>query len=798
MREIIYNFYAKKTIKNAKKIVKKSKFFFDKYSKLSDEEIKKEYEKISNKIQKISVNYTEHKKFLPQLLGMIKTASERTIGINPYDVQLIGAVILDAGKIAEMKTGEGKTLTASISAIINSVYGKSIHIVTVNDYLAKRDAETMRPLYNFFGLDTGVIYSNQSMYEKYEMYLKPVVYATNTELGFDYLRDNTVNEWEEKVFRGERFFVIIDEVDSVLIDEARTPLIISNKEINLEDINMYLKAKDLAEKLKRNKDYEVDKKNKSVILTEDGLKKAESFLKINNLYEDKRGILFAHRLNNAIYAKELLNKDKDYTIRINHETGKEEVILIDEFTGRLSIGRSLSDGLHQAIEAKEGINITPENKTMAKITYPNFFNLYKKVAGMTGTALTQREEFMEIYRLEVIPVPTNEPVIRKDKNDFIFGSSETRDKAVIKNIKELHKKKQPVLVGTTNVETSERISVLLKKEGISHEVLNAKNNEREAEIIAKAGQKGAVTISTNMAGRGTDIKLGEGVKELGGLFVLGVERNENRRIDDQLIGRAGRQGDPGESRFFLSLEDKLLQIFGGESVKRFYKTMKEEKKPIESKFLTRAIKKAQKNIEGMYFEMRKNLLKYDNALDKQRKMYYKMRDFILLAKKEDFIEKINRYTEEINLSKEKTQKVKEIIDFIAKNESINEERFFKNIFIRIMDEEFLDFLNAVEILREGIHLRGMSQKDPFVEYNRESFMLFENFINNVKKRILEEVAEIDIEQIKRDIETVQNSFDKEQIVGMKVENLLENIVNNNEITKENPLSKLDKKIIFDF
>jgi len=756
MKDAIYNFYAKKTIKKARKAVKKSETFYQKYLQMKDEEIKKEYQKISEEIQKISTNRTEHRKFLPELLAMIKVGAARTLGMTPYDVQLIGAIILDLGKIAEMKTGEGKTLTASIAAILNAVYGKPIHIVTVNDYLAKRDAETMRPLYNFFGLDTGVIYSNQPVFEKPEMYSKPVVYATNTELGFDYLRDNTVGEWDEKVFRGERFFAIIDEVDSILIDEARTPLIISNREMDREDLEMYLKAKELADRLVLGEDYEIDKKNKSVMLTEKGLEKAERFFGIPNLYEDKKGILFAHRLNNAIYAKELLEKDKDYTIRKNPENGKEEIVLIDEFTGRLSIGKSLSDGLHQAIEAKEGVEITPENKTIAKITYPNFFALYKKVAGMTGTALTQREEFMEVYGLEVVPVPTNRPVIRKDRSDFVYGSSKTRDKAVIKTIKELHKKGQPVLVGTTNVETSERISTLLKKEGIPHEVLNAKNHEREAEIIAKAGQRGAVTISTNMAGRGTDIKLGEGVKELGGLFVLGVERNENRRIDDQLIGRSGRQGDPGESRFFLSLEDNLLKIFGGDSVKRVYKSMKNEEAPIESGFLTRAIKKAQKNIE------------------------------------------------EINPEEDKVKKIKEVVKFVTENEYVNEEKFFRNIFIRIMDEEFLEFLNAVETLREGIHLRGMSQKDPLVEYKKESYILFKNFIYNVKERILNELAETDVEKVKEEIESAKYALEvqndsSQNVIGKNVSELLKGIPETNPPqNEENVLNKIDKRIVFDF
>ena len=786
MREFLYNLFAKKTLKKAEKYVKQAKKKADDiYAKMSSKEIREKYEEFSKIVAFEAKDYTEHRKFLPDLLAMIKIASQRTLGLNPYDVQLMGAVVLDMGKIAEMKTGEGKTLTAAIAAIINALYKKPIHIVTVNDYLAKRDAATMSPLYNFFGLDTGVIYSEQPDYEKKEMYLKSIVYATNTELGFDYLRDNLVGDYSDKTFQGERFFCIIDEVDSVLIDEARTPLIISNKNLTEEDKEMYLKADYLAKTLEKDRHYEIDKKNKTISITEQGLLEAEKALGVSNLYSSYEGILFAHRLNNAIYAKEFLKKDKDYIIFKNPRTGKDQIVLIDEFTGRMTIGKSLSDGLHQAIEAKEKLEITPENKTIAKITYPNFFSLYKKVSGMTGTAVSQREEFMSVYGLEVIPIPTNRPVIRKDRKDLIFATSDIRDRKVVEKIKELYKKGQPVLVGTTSVGKSEKLSMLLKKENIPHEVLNAKNHAKEAEIIEKAGRKGAVTIATNMAGRGTDIKLDEEAKKLGGLYVIGVERNESRRIDNQLIGRSGRQGDPGESRFYLSLEDNLLKIFAnGPLVKKIYDSMKESEEPLESAILTRTIYKAQKSIEGMHFEIRKNLLEYDNVLDKQRKFYYRIRDEILLANTETFFEKIKKYQEEVQIEKELKEKVEEVLDFIKENkDKIDTERFFKDLFLRIMDEEFLEFLNTVETIREGIHLRSFSQKDPLTEYKKESFVLFEDFLDSTKKRILKEIAAIDIDLVKKEIERQEKMKEElEQNLNEKTSGEIGYLIQNNQTT----------------
>jgi preprotein translocase subunit SecA len=820
VKNFIYNFYSKKELKKAEKTVKKINEFYNKNKHMSDKAISNMFTDIKLNVLtgKASGNFTAHRKYETELLGLIKIASERVLNMNPYDVQLIGAIILDKGKIAEMKTGEGKSLTAAVAALYNSVYDETVHIVTVNDYLAKRDADFFKPLYNFFGIDSGVIYSNQDIYEKKNEYKKAIVYATNSELGFDYLRDNTVTSKSEKTFDRMRYFTIIDEVDSILIDEARTPLIISQKMLTEHDREEYEKADKLAKMMKEGEDYEINLKEKNVMITEEGLKKAEEFIGIDNLYGETKGIRFAHRLNNAIYANKILKKDKDYTIIKNKETGEDEIVLIDEFTGRLSIGKSLSDGLHQAIETKEGVKITPENKTIAKITYPNLFSIYKKVAGMTGTALTQREEFLKVYGLEVIPVPTNRPVAREDLNDLIYGEKSVRDKKVIEKIKELNKKGRPVLVGTTSVEASERISALLKKEGIKHNVLNAKNHEREAEIIAEAGKKGAVTVSTNMAGRGTDIKLDDETRKLGGLYVIGVERNENRRIDDQLRGRSGRQGDPGTSRFYLSLDDKLLKVFSNsKSIERLRKTMKGEEIPIESSFVTRAIKKAQQNIESLNTQIRKNLLKYDNVLDKQRKLYYQIRDEIMeIENPEIFKEKIFNYFKEtyqngqreidetsIEKIKNIEKKLKENLDFIFGEPQIDKNLFFKTMFLRIFDEEFLNFLDALDVVKEGIYLRGMAQKDPLVEYTKESNILFENLIKETKRRIVEEMSELDIEAVKENLQRHMDnySFDKgdNELIGASIDDILrENDGIPTSVFSENPLAKIKKPIKIKF
>ena len=601
-----------------KKEIKKINALEAKYQALSDENLQKVFNSIKQQVQEAKNPESALIKALPLSFAFTREASKRVLGMRHFDVQLIGGIALHEGKIAEMKTGEGKTLVATLPVCLNAMLGKGVHIVTVNDYLAQRDAETMRPLYEFLGYSVGIIIGgNYDDSNRLAQYSCDIVYGTNNEFGFDYLRDNMKYDYNQKVQKNHHF-AIVDEVDSILIDEARTPLIISGPANKV--LENYKIANEVALKLKEEKDYTIDEKNRVILLTEEGISHAEKLFNIDNLYSIENAIL-AHHLDQALKANNLFKKDKDYVLRDG------EVVIVDEFTGRLSEGRRFSEGLHQALEAKEGVKIKEESQTLADITYQNYFRLYDKLAGMTGTAQTEASEFLQIYNLEVVSIPTNLPIQRKDLNDLIYKTEKEKFKALVEKIVELHKKGQPILVGTASIEKSEKIHELLKSQRIPHSVLNAKHHAQEAEIIKDAGNKGAVTIATNMAGRGVDIKINDEVRQLGGLYIIGTERHESRRIDNQLRGRSGRQGDPGTSQFYLSLEDPLLRIFGSDKIKNIMdKLGLDEGEHIESKLVTRSVENAQKKVENMHFEARKHLLEYDDVANEQRKAIHLLSD----------------------------------------------------------------------------------------------------------------------------------------------------------------------------
>ena len=788
----------------------------EKYEKLSDEELKNEFNKIKENILNEIANGADEQdtlnKYLNDVFAMVREAGKRVLNMRHFDVQLVGGMVLHEGKIAEMKTGEGKTLVATLPVVLNAILGKGVHVVTVNDYLAQRDASEMGKLYEFFGLTTGCVVGGMEDYERKEAYAKDITYGTNTEFGFDYLRDNMVFDINDKVQRGH-YYAIVDEVDSILIDEARTPLIISgpaNKRV--ED---YVKADEVAKKLEKDKHFTVDEKDRVVLLTEEGIKKAEELFGVDNLYTPENAIK-AHHLDQALKANYLFQEGKDYIVR------KGEVLIVDEFTGRIAEGRRFSEGLHQALEAKEGVEIQEESQTFAETTYQNYFRLYKKLAGMTGTAQTEATEFIEIYGLEVISIPTNKPVIRKDKNDLIFKTEEEKFEAVVKKIKELHKKGQPVLVGTTSVEKSEYLSRLLKKEKIPHTVLNAKNHEKEAQIIAQAGKKGAVTVATNMAGRGVDIKIDDEVRELGGLYIIGTERHESRRIDNQLRGRSGRQGDPGESQFYLSLEDDLLRIFGSDRIKNIMDRLGIERgEHIDSKIVTRSVESAQKKVETMHFEARKHILKYDDVANEQRKVIYAFRDQLLdpnfdIDKKiyemrEDFVEFIlseadifpHTLEEDFDLDnliahlKEYTgvefnkdelkgkdfeslksyliEKLKKEYDKKFEEASPEDKnRIQRQVMLQVLDESWRDHLYMMDILKTGIGLRGYNQKDPLVEYKKESYELFQELLQRIKIESLKILHNLQIEYQQPQVDPDIQEF-LDAIKGKDIDEILNNI-----------------------
>jgi preprotein translocase subunit SecA len=718
---------------------------------------------------------------LVEAFAVVREASRRVLGLYPYKVQLMGGIALHEGNIAEMKTGEGKTLTATMPVYLNALTGKGVHVVTVNEYLASRDATEMGRLYEFLGLTVGLNASGLSKEEKKKAYEADITYGTNNEFGFDYLRDNMVLYKEHKVQR-PLHFAIIDEVDSILIDEARTPLIISGTA--QKSTQLYLQANAFVRTLKKDVDYTYDEKTKGVQLTEEGINKAEKYFSIDNLF-DITHVTINHHINQALKAHVSMHRDVDYVVQDG------EIVIVDQFTGRLMKGRRYSDGLHQAIEAKEGLEIQNESMTMATITFQNYFRMYEKLAGMTGTAKTEEEEFRNIYNMKVVVIPTNKPVIRDDRPDLIYATMEGKFKAVVEDIVERHKKGQPVLVGTVSIETSELLSKMLTKRGIRHNVLNAKNHEREAEIIAQAGQKGAVTIATNMAGRGTDIKLGEGVKELGGLAVIGTERHESRRIDNQLRGRSGRQGDPGVTQFYLSMEDELMRRFGSDNMKAMMQRLgMDDSQPIQSKMVTRAVESAQKRVEGNNFDARKQLLQYDDVLRQQREIIYKQRDEVLEAENlrdivENMIKSVVERTvhshmatqddEEVNLQgiidyvnanllpegditvqDLEGKDAEEIIDLILEKvkvrydekEEILGERmreFEKVIVLRAVDTKWIDHIDAMDHLRQGIHLRAYGQIDPLREYQNEGFAMFENMVAAIEEDVAKYVMKAKIQ-----------------------------------------------------
>jgi preprotein translocase subunit SecA len=825
------NFFSKifgtkndKEIKKYRKIVSQINAREEIYSSLSDEELKQKFEELKNSIKDATKTFDD---VLVDSFAITREASKRVLNMRHHDVQLIGGIVLHDGRIAEMKTGEGKTLVATLAVALNAMNGKGVHVVTVNDYLASRDAKELEPLYNFLGYSVGVI--TTGMYDeklKKEQYDCDILYGTNNEFGFDYLRDNMKYSLDEKVQR-DHHFVIVDEVDSILIDEARTPLIISGP--TNRKSNHYEQANSVAQQLERGEkiepkradepvittnDFIVDEKNKVVLLTEQGIKNAEKLFGVENLYSIENAKL-SHYLDQALKANYLFVKDVDYVLKDN------SVIIVDEFTGRLSEGRRFSDGLHQALEAKEGVKIQDESQTLADITFQNYFRMYGKLSGMTGTAQTEATEFAEIYNLDVVSIPTNLEVTRIDKNDLVFKSEREKFEAVCKRIKELHEKGQPVLVGTASIEKSELLNSLLKKEKIPHTVLNAKQHDKEAEIILEAGKKGAVTIATNMAGRGVDIKISDEIKALGGLAIIGTERHESRRIDNQLRGRSGRQGDVGESQFYLSLEDSLLRIFGSDRIKTIMEKIGiQEGEHIESKMVTRAIENAQKKVEGLHFESRKHLLEYDDVANKQRKVIYQFRNELLNPNFEitqkiadniseyvqstlasfDIIDGLSseefnydgillKLKEELNLdlklsdiqSEDYTSFEAKLIEILtnAYNDKMSiaapEQRseIERILYLQIIDSSWREHLYSMDTLKTGIGLRGYNQKDPLVEYKKESYNMFMELIASVKHEIIKVLFTLRLKGEEREKQVLEN-------IVQDMENSTKNSITNTE------------------
>ncbi len=787
----------------------------------SDDEIKSRFNELKSNVQDDSDSLDD---ILPEVFAIVREISERTIGLRHYDVQLIGGMALHDGRIAEMKTGEGKTLVATLAVVLNAMKGEGVHLVTVNDYLAKRDAEWMKPIYNFLGLSVGVIYPYMPNDERYSAYMSDITYGTNSEFGFDYLRDNMVMTSQDMVQRGHSY-CIVDEVDSILIDEARTPLIISGP--SDDDADLYVKADNAARILKEGSDYEKDEKERSISMTESGIQKCEDYLKIPGLFSDAAHSDLAHRVVQSLKAHRLYKRDTDYVVKDG------EVIIVDEFTGRLMIGRRYSDGLHQAIEAKERVKVGRESQTLATITLQNYFRMYKKLAGMTGTASTEAEEFKEIYGLQVVTIPTHKKMIRTDNPDVIYATEREKFSAVSDEVEECHKRGQPVLVGTTSIENSERVSKLLKARQVPHHVLNAKYHEKEAYIVAQAGREGAVTVATNMAGRGTDIMLGgnpeflakdktqnaedpaeyerylkefteickaehERVVEHGGLAIIGTERHESRRIDNQLRGRSGRQGDPGMSRFYLSLEDNLLRLFGSEKIQPLMgKLGMKDGEAIESSMLSKIIENSQKKVEEMHFDIRKQLLAYDNVMNQQREAIYSERSAILTTPDDempaygwDIVEGVinailNKYFPEDKSAEVEPDRAasrlktlfgtgaecgiakvdnrldmegmrQEIIDTVkirydSKMSELNANpeakvagSIIRHILLNTLDSAWRDHLLGMDELRRGIGLRAIGQKDPLIEYQFESFNLFQDMTSRVKDTFTEQIFRVRI------------------------------------------------------
>ncbi len=790
-----------KTIKRLRKRVRVINDLAPKYEKMTDEKLKAQTEALRKRLKKESLDA-----ILPDAFAVVREAASRTIGQRHFDVQLMGGIALHEGSVAEMKTGEGKTLVATLPLYLNAVAGKGAHFVTVNDYLARIGAGWMAPVYDFIGLSVGVIIPDQSyIYDpKFEdeshddprfKHLKPcsrqdayaadITYGTNNEFGFDYLRDNMVREVEQLRQR-DLNFAIVDEADSILIDEARTPLIISAPSVTPG--NAYEQFARTVRQLKAT-DYDVDEKRKTVILTEDGINHVEKVLGIDNIYASEH-IRTIYHLEQALRAQTLFKRDKDYVV-----TNDGEVVIVDEHTGRLLAGRRYNEGLHQAIEAKEGVEVQQESMTLATISFQNYFRLYDKLAGMTGTAMTESEEFHQIYKLDVVEIPPNRPLARADLTDRIYRNENAKFKAIVKQVSELHDEGRPVLIGTASIEKNEKLGNMLKKAGIEHEVLNAKNNEREAGIVARAGEKGAVTLATNIAGRGTDIVLSDGVKDLGGLFVLGSERHESRRIDNQLRGRAGRQGDPGTSQFYVSTEDDLMRIFGGDRVASIMDRLKvDDETPIQNRVISRALENAQKKVEGFHFDQRKNVVQYDDVMNRHRRATYAMRREILKA--DDISKRIKAYIEdEVNLladspirtTKEFEPAVRELLPldeaaldrvFAAGTDKAKQvllqealecykgreaafgaemiRKVERDIYLQILDNLWMQHLENMDHLREGIHWMSVGQRDPLVEYRRRGQLIFEEMQQALRHdavRALFNAEPVPAEDLERPIET---------------------------------------------
>ncbi len=812
----IFGYANKKVLSDLKARVLEVNNFEPELQKLTDKQLREKTEEFKVKIKEANGNFEKEEtiknQILPEAFAVMREAMKRVWGERHFDVQLMGGIVLHQGKIAEMKTGEGKTIVAALSLYLNALAGRGVHLVTVNDYLARHHGEGMGQVYDFLGLSTGIIQNNQESHrfvkkKDYKHYsecdgsnLEPcsradsyrcdITYGTNNEFGFDYLRDNMAPALEYCSQR-ELYYAIVDEVDSILIDEARTPLIISAPAE--ESASLYQQFAGLVPKLKPIEDYVVDEKDRVVSLTDAGIKRMEQMLGIANIYE-AGGIGMVHHLEQALKAHALFKKDKDYIVK------EGEIVIVDEFTGRLMVGRRYSEGLHQAIEAKENVEVKQESQTMATISFQNLFRLYNKLAGMTGTAATEAEEFYKIYKLDVVEIPTNKEVVRKDLPDRIYKDEAGKLKAIAGEIKVLQEKGQPVLVGTVSVEKNELISKMLKREGIKHEVLNAKNHEREAKIVMKAGQKGAVTVATNMAGRGTDIKLGEGVVELGGLHVLGTERHESRRIDNQLRGRAGRQGDSGSSQFYVSMDDDLMRIFGGDKMKNLMNTLGlPEDMPIENKMISRSIESAQKRVEGQNFDMRKHLVEYDDVMNKHREVIYKKRRSILEIQnsklkiqneserstlgsseleeqekdlKQEITDIINEEIEgTISINVEDIEKAKaelgallgegnvesldtEVLKSTAKKLYEEREKKFtpevmrnveRAVYLRTIDMLWVEHLTTMDELRTGIGLRGYGQRDPLVEYKQEAYKLFQALLRNIESSVARTIFKVEVQ-----------------------------------------------------
>ena len=758
----------RRELRRINKIANKVESYADQMASLSDDQLKAKTAEFKKRVQEQGEDL-DH--LLPEAFAVAREGAKRVLGLYPFHVQIMGGIVLHEGNIAEMKTGEGKTLTATMPVYLNALSGKGVHVITVNEYLSERDAEEMGQLYNWLGCSVGVNGTEKTPDEKRAAYQADIMYSTNSEIGFDYLRDNMAVYQEDQVQRGLNF-ALVDEVDSILIDEARTPLIISGPGTGTS--KLYQQTDRFVKKLQEEQDYKIDLESKTVALTDEGIQKAEKYFNLKNLYDPDNTAL-THHLDQALRANYIMLKDKDYVV------SNGEVLIVDSFTGRVMEGRRFSDGLHQAIEAKEHVEIQEENKTMANITYQNLFRMYSKLAGMTGTARTEMEEFREIYNMETISIPTNRPVARQDEPDLLYPTLESKFTAVVKRIKALHEKGQPVLVGTVAVETSEYLSHLLDQEKIPHVVLNAKNHAKEAEIVKNAGQVGAVTIATNMAGRGTDIKLGPGVKELGGLAVIGTERHESRRIDNQLRGRSGRQGDPGLSQFYLSLEDDLMKRFGGERIKAFLERMKVdgEDAVIKSRFLTRQVESAQKRVEGNNYDSRKNVLQYDDVMREQREIIYKERQQVITEKQSlkwvlmpmvkrtiqrevdqhtlgnpedwqlqgilDFATEVLVKPDQISMRDLVGKDADQIVDYLMSlAEGVYKDKqrqlydaaqmleFEKVVILRVVDSHWTDHIDVMDQFRQSVGLRGYGQLNPLVEYQTAGYHMFEQMIADIE------------------------------------------------------------------